>query len=51
MIYTDDSAMVRSGERSFQTFFFVAEALKRFTPRSLSEKRALPKRSGKLFYQ
>lgn len=50
MIYTDDSAMVRSGERSFQ-IFFVAEALKRFTPRSLSEKRALPKRSGKLFYQ
>jgi len=31
--------------------FFVAEPLKRFTPRSLSEKRALPKRSGKLFYQ
>lgn len=47
MIYTDDSAMVRSGERFLE--FFVAEPLKRFTPRSLSEKRALPKRSGKLF--
>lgn len=39
MIYTDDSAVVRSGER-FEFFFSVAKPLKRFTPRSLSEKKA-----------